>query len=84
MGDISDRLAYLAEQKIVHGGGCYQFRPVTDVFAFRSRFCRLFLLKASSLIQKYVYAPFTSERAQKIMSNDGTTYTFVKSQPMPH
>lgn len=70
IGDISIRLADLAQQKITHGA------VTADNFLF-------WCVQTGDAIRK-VLAKSPSEKVEKIQGTDGVTYPSVKSQPIPH
>ncbi|KAJ3514132.1 hypothetical protein NLJ89_g2540 [Agrocybe chaxingu] len=70
VGDISERLAQLADQKFVHGA------VTADNFLFWS-------VQAAVDIRKML-AKSPSNKADKIQGSDGIMYPVVKSQPIPN
>jgi len=70
IGDISERLANLADQKIIHGA------VTADNFLFWS-------VQTRDAIRK-VLGQSKHERVEKIEGSDGVTYASVRSQPIPH
>ncbi|KAF8958726.1 kinase-like domain-containing protein [Flammula alnicola] len=70
VGDVSERLAELAEYKIIHGG------VTADNFLFSC-------VQTGDAIRKVLWQSKT-KRSEKIVGSDGVTYPSVISQPIPH